>query len=242
LTSAGHKRIKHSEDIKKVKDDQQILSTQKLLDIISKKNPDLENKKTAEVQWVRLNDAKAKKRSLMYLFIGLFTGILATGGIFYLWGPASPPRVELNSLPENKSMKPAANNKVETASSDSKEGRNQPIDTEKIIQDNISRWKTAWEQKDITAYKAFYSPAFRSGKFDRRTWLDNKEKTFGKPGDILIAIHDVKISVKGRRAFATFVQHHKSPALTDKGVKTVTWVNEANVWKIICEDWKPLKK
>lgn len=256
-----------------MKEEQKISSTQKLLDIISKKNTDLENKKTTEMQGVRLNNTKAQKRPLIYLFIGVFTGIIATGGIFYLLRnsdlvklepkpalsqeetiiqpqlpgkalpPLTPPLAELNSSPDSKSTKPTTAEKVQTASSsDSKEIKYQNTDVEKIIQNTISHWKTAWEQKDINAYKAFYSPVFHTGKFDRRTWLDNKENNFQRPGDILINIHDLTISVKGQRAVATFVQHHKSPGLTDKGIKTLIWINENNEWKIVSEKWKPLKK
>ncbi len=214
-------------------EEQKILSTQKLLDIISKKNVDRENDKIPEMQRVRLSNTKARKRPLIYLFIGVFTGIIATGGVFYL----------LNPLPESKPTKPTAAAIVQAASSPgSQEKQNQSIDVEKDLQNTISQWKTAWEQKDIDAYKVFYSPVFRTGKFDRRTWLDAKEKNFRRPGEIFIGIRDLTISVSGHRAVATFVQHHKSPGLTDNGTKTLIWVNENNEWRIVSESWKPLKK
>jgi murein L,D-transpeptidase YafK len=179
-----------------------------------------------------LNNTKAQKRPLLYLFIGVFTGIIATGGIFYL----------LYS-PSNKSTKSTTAEKVQTASSSaSQEKIHQNTDADKIIQNAISRWKTAWEQKDINAYKTFYSPGFHTGEFDHRTWLDTKEKYFQRPGDISINIHDLTISVEGRRAVATFVQHHKSPGLTDKGIKTLIWISENDEWKIVSEKWKPLRK
>lgn len=256
-----------------MKEEQEISSTQKLLDIISKKNTDLENKKTTEVQWSRLNNIKAQKRPLIYLFIGVCTGVIATGGIFYLLRnsdlvklepkptpsqeetiiqpqfpgkalpPLIPPLADLNPPPDSKSTKRTTAKKVQTASSsDSKEKKYQNTNVEKIIQDTISHWKTAWEQKNINTYKAFYSPVFHTGKFDLRTWLDNKEKNFQRPGAILISIQDLSISVKGHRAVATFVQHHKSPGSTDKGIKTLIWINENNEWKIVSEKWKPLIK
>ena len=183
------------------------------------------------MQRVRLNDTKDRKRPLIYLFIGVFTGIIATGGVFYL----------LNSPPDSKPTKPTAAAIVQTASSDSNGKKILNTDVEKIIQNTIAHWKTAWEQKDINAYKVFYSPVFHTGKFDRGTWLDAKEKNFQRPGEIFINIDDLRISVTGHRAVATFVQHHKSPGLTDKGIKTLIWVNENNEWKIVSETWKPLK-
>ena len=213
-------------------DEQKILSTQKLLDIISKKNTALGNDKIPEMQRVLVNGTKDRKRPLIYLFIGVFTGIIATGGVFYL----------LNSPPDSKPTKPTAAAIVQTASSDSNEKKYKSTDVEKIIQNTIAHWKTAWEQKDINAYKVFYSPVFHTGKFDRGTWLDAKEKNFQRPGEIFISIDDLTISVTGHRAVATFVQHHKSPGLTDKGIKTLIWVNENNEWKIVSENWKPLKK
>ncbi len=185
------------------------------------------------MQRVRLNNTKAQKRPLIYLFIGVFTGIIATGGVFYL----------LNSQPDGKPTKPTAAAIVQTTSSPGlQEKKYQNADVEKIIQDAVSQWKTAWEQKDINAYKAFYSPVFHTGKFDRRTWLDTKEKNFRRPGEIFISIHELTISVTGHRAVVTFVQKHKGPGLTDKGIKTLTWIDENNEWKIVSETWKPLKK
>jgi ketosteroid isomerase-like protein len=214
-----------------VKEEQKIVSAQKLLDIISTKNADPENEKAAAMQWDRLNNTKARKRPLIYLFTGVFAGIIATGSIFYL----------LNS-PDSKSAKSTAAEKVQTASSASREKKYQDTDANKIIQATISRWKTAWEQKDVNAYEAFYSPEFHTAKSDRRTWFDNKEKNFQKPGHISIDIQELTISVEGRRAVATFVQYHKSPGLTDKGIKTLIWINENDGWKIVSETWKPLRK
>jgi ketosteroid isomerase-like protein len=215
-----------------VNEEQKILSTQKLLDVISKKNVDPESRKAAEAQWVRMNDTKARRRPLIYLFVGVLTGIIATGGIFFL----------LKS-PGGTSAKSRTAEKIQAASSSaSQQEAQRDTGAEKTVREAISRWKTAWEQKDINAYQAFYSPLFHTGKFDRRGWLDGKDKNFRKAGDISIDIRDLTISVEGRRAVATFVQHHKSPGLTDKGIKTLTWINENDDWKIVSERWKTLKK
>jgi hypothetical protein len=215
-----------------VNEEQKILSTQKLLDVISKKNTTPECEKTAETPWGQSNTTKAQKHALHYLFIGVFAGVIATGGIFYL----------LYS-PDGRSTKSATAEKVKTASSPaSQENTDRNTDAEKIIQNAVVRWRTAWEQKDIDAYKAFYSTGFRTGKFDRRTWLEAKERNFQRTDGISIAIRNLSISVEDRRAVATFVQDHKSPGLTDRGIKTLIWVNENNEWKIVSEKWKPLKK
>lgn len=152
---------------------------------------------------------------------------------------------KLNLPPDSESRKPTTAEKLQTVSN-SKEN-NKDTDIEKIIQDNLANWKAAWERKDINAYKAFYSPLFYTrkfdpGKFDRRTWLDNKEKIFQQPGDILINIEELTILVKGSLAISTFVQHFKSPGLTDDGIKILLWLNENNEWKIISEKWKAVKK
>ena len=89
--------------------------------------------------------------------------------------------------------------------------------------------------------KPFTVPGFTRGNSTTGRGLTTKEKNFQRPGDISITIRDLTISVEGHRAVATFVQHHKSPGLTDTGIKTLIWINENNEWKIVSEKWKPLK-
>ena len=141
-------------------DEQKILSTQKLLDIISKKNTALGNDKIPEMQRVLVNGTKDRKRPLIYLFIGVFTGIIATGGVFYL----------LNSPPDSKPTKPTAAAIVQTASSDSNGKKILNTDVEKTLLTDRRVIEEIQRHLWIESEKAGFDIGFDKAKED---WLKN---------------------------------------------------------------------
>ncbi|MCA1961074.1 MAG: hypothetical protein LDL33_09770, partial [Desulfomonile sp.] len=48
------------------------------------------------------------------------------------------------------------------------------------VTDFLSRWKSAWESKDLDAYGGFYHSSFRSGRMVYDQFIDHKKKMFDK--------------------------------------------------------------
>jgi ketosteroid isomerase-like protein len=108
------------------------------------------------------------------------------------------------------------------------------------VRASVYAWGKSWQNRDISTYMSFYSPAFRSHGLDYKAWMQKKIKLFKTSGDIKVEISDLGVFIEGEFATARFVQRYHDSKLSDIGEKTLTLVNSNGKWKIVSEEWKPL--
>lgn len=121
-----------------------------------------------------------------------------------------------------------------------------PVKTESAeniddIRSVVYAWADAWENRNIQRYVSFYSPEFRSKGLDFNGWLQKKVKSFQRPGPIRVELSDVWVFIEGKNATARFIQRYQSPNVSDVGEKTLGLVFSKDQWRIVSEQWMPLK-
>lgn len=105
----------------------------------------------------------------------------------------------------------------------------------------VYAWSNAWQNRNINRYMYFYSPTFRSKGLNYKGWMEGKAIHFQKSGDIRIGISDLWVFIEGKYATARFLQRYQDTKYADVGEKTLILINSSGQWKIVSEEWKPLK-
>jgi murein L,D-transpeptidase YafK len=115
--------------------------------------------------------------------------------------------------------------------------------SESDIKDFLSSWKTAWEKKDVPGYIACYDRGFKSRGMDLGDWEKHRIKLNGRYGIIEVDISKLKIQslASGERAKVSFIQKYKADNYRDKGKKTILLAREGKDWRILEEDWQPIR-
>ncbi len=109
------------------------------------------------------------------------------------------------------------------------------------VRARVYAWCNAWQNRNISRYMYFYSPTFRSKGLDYQGWMEEKARLFRKSGDIRIGISDLWVFIEGKYATARFVQRYQDPKFSDVREKRLILINSSGQWKIVSEEWKPLK-
>lgn len=141
--------------------------------------------------------------------------------------PAEPPSVEKTS--SSAPAVPAAAEKVAVKAA---------VNTQAIaaVEKAVLAWAHAWEQQNMAAYYAAYSPNFDPQGGTLAAWkTDRKNRIVDKPA-ITVDVQDLKISVKGDRATASFRQHYASGGYKATTRKTLRMHYEGEKWRIIREE------
>lgn len=106
---------------------------------------------------------------------------------------------------------------------------------EEEVRNVLNTWIQSWESAEINHYSSFYDADFHSKGMDLNAWTSHKAKVFQKSKNIKITMDDLKISVDGDKAKATFIQNYSSSINRDSGKKTMTLRKINNEWKIFSE-------
>lgn len=109
------------------------------------------------------------------------------------------------------------------------------------VRARVYAWSNAWQNRNINRYMYFYSPTFRSKGLNYKGWMEEKAGLFQKSGDIRIGISDLWVFIEGKYATARFLQRYKDTKFSDVGEKTLILINKSGQWKIVSEEWNPLK-
>jgi len=110
-----------------------------------------------------------------------------------------------------------------------------------VVRAQVLAWGQAWQNRDIDRYMSFYSPVFRSKRLDYQGWQKQKAQAFKKAKNIRVEISDLWVFIEGQRATASFVQRYYDQNVLDISEKTLILVPANDTWKIVSEEWKPLK-
>ena len=109
------------------------------------------------------------------------------------------------------------------------------------VQAVVYAWRDAWRDKDIQRFISFYSPAFQTQSLDYMGLLKKKARLFQRPGVIVVELDNLDIQIDHPHAAARFIQRYQDSAISDVGEKTLILVKSNLTWKIISEEWKPVK-
>ncbi len=103
------------------------------------------------------------------------------------------------------------------------------------VYDFITKWKTAWERKDIETYINCYAPSFHSGKFNRDGWRAKKMRLNQKYAFIHVTLRNITISITAAGARVSFHQEYESDTYHNRTNKVLHLVNRDNKWLILEE-------
>lgn len=112
------------------------------------------------------------------------------------------------------------------------------VDTQTVaaVEKAVFAWAQAWEQQNMTAYYAAYSSRFDPQGPTLAAWkADRKNRIVDKPA-ITVEVRDLKVTVQGERASASFRQHYASGGYKATTRKTLRMQYEGEKWRIIREE------
>ncbi len=115
------------------------------------------------------------------------------------------------------------------------------IEHEAQVKRTVEAWLAAWNKRDYNEYTSYYSEDFTTEKKGYKEWMVYKKALFKKTAAIEIKAENMRISFNRNNAKVVFKQAYKSDLHRDFGIKTLVLTKEQNSWRIIYEDWNPLK-
>lgn len=110
----------------------------------------------------------------------------------------------------------------------------EPAGKERDVEATIQSWITAWSKKDLNGYFSFYGRDFNPGK-PRKAWEDERRSRIASKRSIAIKVSNMKITISGTRATATFRQDYRADGLSIGGTKQLELVRTGNTWSIVKE-------
>ena len=105
--------------------------------------------------------------------------------------------------------------------------------SEKLAQDLINNWVSAWTNNDFISYKNSYIDDFKGRFLSHQDWLDNREPRVKYSKSIIIKINNLQIIEQSDKKFKVkFTQDYSSNAIKSVGTKTLEFTLIDNVFKI----------
>tara|TARA_B100001287_G_scaffold274965_1_gene281479 strand:+ start:667 stop:1551 length:885 start_codon:yes stop_codon:yes gene_type:complete len=103
----------------------------------------------------------------------------------------------------------------------------------KLAQDLINNWVSAWTNNDFISYKNSYIDDFKGRFLSHQDWLDNREPRVKYSKSIIIKINNLQIIEQSDNKFKVkFTQDYSSNAIKSVGTKTLEFTLIDNVFKI----------
>ena len=96
----------------------------------------------------------------------------------------------------------------------------------------LTGWQDAWRGKQVDAYLGFYAASFVPDKLKRAAWEQDRRVKLSKPGAIEVKMGALTFEVKDGVVKVSFSQEYSSFNYRDSTRKSMTWVQEAGVWRI----------
>lgn len=102
--------------------------------------------------------------------------------------------------------------------------------------DLTKAWAQAWASKSLTEYFGYYSPVYpRGDQAGNDQWRRERRSRIDRPGEILIALEDIRVEAEGDRWRVSFRQRYRSPYLVSVADKALVWEKRADSWTIFAE-------
>lgn len=94
-------------------------------------------------------------------------------------------------------------------------------------------WATAWSNKDVDGYLAFYSPDFTPSTGTYGEWLAQRRERVGKAAHISVTLSNITMQrISADRAMVQFNQSYQSDKLKNTSRKTLEMVLADGKWLI----------
>ena len=100
------------------------------------------------------------------------------------------------------------------------------------VSQRLAAWQEAWRGKQVDAYLAFYAASFVPDKLKRGAWEQDRRAKLSKPGAIEVKMGAPTFEIKDGVVKVSFNQEYSSFNYRDTTRKSLTWVQEAGVWRI----------
>lgn len=107
--------------------------------------------------------------------------------------------------------------------------------------DWFNTWKKQWEAQDLDNYIKNYSEEFSAPPFNKKTWLQHKQKLKERYTYVKVLVSEPNIIQIKNQYLIQFVQNYESDGHKDVGIKTLYVLKEEGVLKIKREEWAPLQ-
>ncbi len=109
------------------------------------------------------------------------------------------------------------------------------------LEEFIERWRSAWMHGDADAYLNLYSDHFHGRGMTFKQFMAHKRSVFAHSTNIRVAFSDMQIYRLDSRTVVHFFQDFNSSLMSNAGYKTLHLWRLGGTWKIIGEEWEPLK-
>ena len=94
-------------------------------------------------------------------------------------------------------------------------------------------WANAWSRKDVKTYLGYYANEFQTPKGrSRKVWEAERRQRIDKPGKLDVGIEDIKVTIHGDKATASFHQSYVSATFSSTTGKTLSFVKSGGKWLI----------
>jgi len=103
---------------------------------------------------------------------------------------------------------------------------------EKDVEGAVKAWANAWSKKDVDGYFAAYTKDFDGGKNGRRSWETERRDRINGKRSISVKLSDLRVTINGNKATATFHQDYRADSLTVSSGKKLELVRSGNNWLI----------
>jgi murein L,D-transpeptidase YafK len=108
---------------------------------------------------------------------------------------------------------------------------------------HIESWRKSWESENVDEYLKYYDETFKNSNMNFKQWSAHKRKLKGTYNFIKVQLGSPMILMSNGQIVIRAVQNYESDLHQDKGIKTIHgFFSETNGFKIVREDWSPLKQ
>ena len=103
---------------------------------------------------------------------------------------------------------------------------------EREIAQLVEKWETSWEKGRMDRYGSCYAPNFRAQGKNLKAWVAYKQDLGKRYKNIRVRTENLRVTVKGDRATATFKQYYSASNIKSSGLKRFDLVKINGEWKI----------
>ncbi len=110
-----------------------------------------------------------------------------------------------------------------------------------VVKKFLTKWKTAWEQKNLDMYLKLYHPDFGDGRSDFKELAKTRRRYFRKYRTIQVRMERMQIRKVETRLHVKFLQIFRGDEYSDKGWKSMVLVGGKDTgFRILSEEWSAL--
>jgi len=110
------------------------------------------------------------------------------------------------------------------------------------LNDFIEGWRKAWESQDIDKYMTYYDKDFKAPGYNFESWKNHKNKLKEQYEYVKVQLSQPFLLLHKDQLIVKTFQRYESNHHADFGVKTLYAVKTDSGYKIIREDWIPVRE